>query len=231
MRIRPVLVVAALACAPALRAQEVELQPEVLAAGVDTLYTVRPGGDGQDTIATHVQVLRRGTWGGEAVWEVQYRYTGAGISMADTTWFDTATLLPREQRRAGVLQPIRARFDPAGVRLWVGGADGAPADSTYVPADGPVFAGSLMDVLVRALPLRQGLRASFGLFIPERAEVWTYALYVTGTGTVETRDGPVEAWRVEATLQEMATDVFWIARETRVLLRIDHAGGSDATIR
>lgn len=52
MSIRLVAVAAALACVPALHAQHLALQPEVLVPAVDTLYNVSAGGD---TVAVSLQ--------------------------------------------------------------------------------------------------------------------------------------------------------------------------------
>jgi hypothetical protein len=232
MRIRSLLSLAALACAPALHAQEeVALQPGALFAAVDTMYTVRTAEGVSDTVATSIQTLRRATLEGAEVWEVEFRYTSLDGSMADTTYFDTATLLPREQRRAGVTRRIEVRFDGGEVRLRRGPTrDGAPADSTELHEPGPVFTGSLMDLVFRALPLRVGLRVRIPILIPERGEVWPFIVSVEGIGIVETRDGPVEAWRVVAGTDTGEPDVLWIDRRTRALLRVDLAGG-DVTIR
>jgi hypothetical protein len=230
MNLRILLACAALACAPALHGQQVAVQPGALFAAVDTMYTIDT--ESGDTTAVAVQTLRRASLHGEEVWEVEYLYAGARGSMADTTWFDTATLLPREQRRAGITRRIDVRFDPARIRLRRGaGPDGTPADSAEIPTDQPVFAGSLLDLVYRSLPLREGLTARIPFFIPERAEVWWADVSVPGTGVVRTRDGWVDAWRVEARLQGSGLDVFWLDRDTRALLRVDQPEGTESIIR
>ena len=64
MSIRLVAVAAALACVPALHAQDLALRPGVLVPAVDTLYNVSAGGGG-DTVAVSIQTLRRVMIGGE----------------------------------------------------------------------------------------------------------------------------------------------------------------------
>lgn len=169
------------------------------------------------------------TIGGEPLWEVEYLYRGAGGSMADTTWFDPATLLPREQRRTGIIRDLHVRFDGTRAHLRRGPSTrGEPADTVVVFAEQPVFAGSLMDLVYRALPLAEGFRTRVPLLIPERGEVWWFHVQVTGADVVQTRNGPVPAWRVEVGGQDVQREVFWIARDTRLLLRIDHGDGSSS---
>jgi hypothetical protein len=231
MRILPALA-AALACAPALCAQDsLRLQPEVLFAAVDTMYTVDPVGD---TLARSVQTLRRGTLDGAEVWELEYRFgwsRGSRGSLADTTFFDPATLLPVEQRRTGGRRRLLVRYEQGRIRLHRGRtAGGAPADSVVLDAPPPVFAGSLVDLVYRALPLRTGYEAHVASFVPEGPQISRYTVRVEGVGIVETPAGPAEAWRVSVGPEGGSADVFWIDRRTRALLRIDHPNGF-STIR
>lgn len=226
MRILLVLA-AALACAPALRAQDsLQLQPEVLFPAVDTMYAVGPEGD---TLAVSVQTLRRGTLDGAEVWELEYRFRMDGGSMADTTFFDPATLLPVEQRREGGSRRFFVRYGDGRIHLRRG-RDRTSADSVAIDVRPPVFAGSLMDLIYRALPLRTGYETRVAFFLPEGPRVSHFTVRVEGVGMVETREGPVEAWRVSGVQEGREPDVFWIDRQTRALLRIDHVGGF-STIR
>jgi hypothetical protein len=230
MTIRPFLLLAALACAPALHAQEFTLEPRVLVAAVDTMYTVVTAEGRSDTIAISVQTLQRTTLGSEEVWEVAYRFAAGRGRMADTTYFDTLTLLPREQRRAGLERRIDVRFDQGRVLLRRGASvNGAAADSMEI-ARAPEFTGSQMDLVFRALPLRAGYGARIPFFFAETGETNSFTVRVEGVGIVEVRGAPAEAWRVAAGMDGFPPDVYWIDRRTRALLRIDHPGGL-STIR
>jgi hypothetical protein len=228
MRILIVLF-ATFACAPALHAQDsLRLQPEVLFPAVDTMYTVGPDGD---TIARSVQTLRRGTLDGAEVWELEYRFRSSRGRMADTTFFDPATLLPREQRREGGPRRFRVRYEDGRIVLHRGPSPaGDGADSVVLDAPPPVFAGSMVDLVYRALPLRTDYEARISSFLPEGPRTWVQTVLVDGIGIVETREGPAEAWRVSVGATGGPADVFWIDRRTRALLRIDHPGGF-STIR
>lgn len=230
MTIRTLLASAALACAPALHAQEIILQPDVLFAAADTLYVVQTIGGTRDTIATSVQTMRRVTEGGRELWEVEYVFSSAAGSVTDTTTFDAATLLPHTQRRVAADRRIEVDYAGAEVRIrrLQAGVEGPPAEVRRYPQ--PVFAGSVMDVVYRALPLADGYRARVPFAVPESDQTWWFDVHVTGPQAVETRDGPVQAWRVEAGAAGATPDVFWISRDRRVLLRAEHIGGM-ATIR
>jgi hypothetical protein len=230
MRSRTLPLLAALACPPVLHAQEFTLEPRVLVPAVDTLYTITTSKGASDTVAVSVQTLRRATHGGAEVWEVVYRFAAARGSMADTTYFDTLTLLPREQRRAGMDRRIDVRFGDGRVLLRRGPSrSGAPADSMEI-ARAPEFTGSLMDLVYRALPLRGGYGVRIPFFFAETGETNSFDVRVEGMGIVEVRGAPAEAWRVAAGVEGYPPDVYWIDRRTRALLRIDHPGGL-STIR
>lgn len=224
MIVRPLLVVA-VACAPALRAQDLALQPERLVASVDTMYVVQRMGGAQDTIATTVQALRRVTEDGRALWRVEYAFDGGvNIRMADSTSVDSATLLPRAQVRVGGPRRLDVSYAGAVVRVRTRDGENAAAE-VQRQFDQPVFAGSIMDVLYRALPLDEGYAARIPYFLPESAETQWIQVRVTGAEEVPSRGGAVRAWRVEAGAAGGQPDVFWISVADRSLVRADHPGG------
>lgn len=223
------LLAAALACAPALHGQALVLQPERLLPSTDTMYTVR--GEGGDTIATSIQTLWRSVVDGRDVWTVEYAYFQAGARTVDTTTFDPATLLPLAQRRTGPARVVSVDFDGADVRIRLrrAGEDAPQVWSRHL--DPPVFAGSLMDIVYRALPLEDGYRAArIPFLIPERDTVWWADVRVTGPQPLEVRRALVQAWRVQAGAPGLPPEVFWISVADRMLLRIDHSNG-DTTLR
>lgn len=223
MTIRPLLALAALACAPALHAQELELLPDLLVPSVDTLYTVQESTG--DTIAVAVQSMWRVQEDGRDLWRVEYAFAGGiDIRMVDTTTFDAQTLLPVRQVRTGGGQRIVVDYgDEVAVRTE---RDGEPASPTWArPFDHPVYAGSVMDVVYRALPLADGYRVRIPFLVPQSEEPWWFDIEVTGPATVQTREGPVQAWRVEAAPAQARGDVLWISRDGRMLVRADHVGG------
>lgn len=225
MPVRALVAAAALACAPALHAQAPALQPDVLFPATDTMYVVRTAGGAADTAAVTVQALRRIRHGGRDAWEVAYAYLRPGQpAITDTTTFDAGTLLPIAQRRSAGERRTEAAYRGREVRIRVHPPGDGPGESAQTFEE-PVFAGSLMDLVFRALPLQDGYRTRIPFLVLGANAVGSYDVRVTGPAVVETRDGPVAAWRVQAGA-EGAWDVLWIARDSRVLLRVDHADGS-----
>ncbi|HEX6041062.1 hypothetical protein [Longimicrobium sp.] len=222
-----VLLLAALACAPALRAQSPVLQPERLVPSTDTMYVVQGG---RDTIATTVQTLRRVTVDGRDLWQVEYAFdAGVNLRMADTTTFDVATLLPHAQVRVGGGRRLEVAF--AGTEARLRTRDGADEPAEVVRRfEQPLFAGSTMDVIYRALPLAEGYATRIPYFLPESPVARWIDVRVTGPEDVPSRGGAVRAWRVEAGSPSGSPDVFWIAVADRAFIRAEHPGGM-TTIR
>lgn len=216
---------AALACAPALHAQPLRFQPERLVPSTDTLYVVLRMGSAQDTIATTVQSMRRVAVDGRDLWQVEYAFDGGtNLRMADTTTFDAATLLPHAQVRAGGGRRLEVAYDGARVRLRTRDGEAQPSEVER-RMEQPVFAGSTMDVLYRALPLAEGYQARIPYFLPEGEGTQWIDVRVTGQETVPSRGAYVQAWRVEAAAPQGTPDVFWIAVADRAFVRAEHPGG------
>jgi hypothetical protein len=128
---------------------------------------------------------------------VVHQYLGGGrFDMRDEFVVDAATLRPLtlENRRSGQVH-VAVRYEPGrivGEKIEDGVA--VPID---VPLAGPVWEGNLYGLTFAALPLAEG--ASFTL------PYWQYdkgfgdfTVSVTGSETVDTPGGPVEAWVLDA---------------------------------
>ena len=115
-------------------------------------------------------------------------------------------------RRAGDSDAVTFTDGHAMTRITTGGT---PVDST-ITFDAPVFGGGWTSEVVRALPLAAGYTATFATLDADRGLTTTTAT-VTGTESVGTPAGAVEAWTVEvATPAQPATYV--IAQDTKALL-------------
>jgi hypothetical protein len=128
---------------------------------------------------------------------VHQSVNGGAFDMRDVFTLDAATLRPLrlENTRKGVTH-IRAVYGPdriTGERHEAGGTTAA----IDVPLTGPVWDGNLFGLTFAALPLAEG--ATFVL------PYWQYdkgfgdfTVRVTGSETVQTPAGPVEAWVLDA---------------------------------
>ncbi|HEX6370406.1 MAG TPA: hypothetical protein VF006_15905 [Longimicrobium sp.] len=213
-----VLALPATACA-----QAVVLDPAAIVAAVDTTYMVT-GSTHADTIATAVQSLRRTTREGVDVWEMAYAHRGAAVSMVDTTYFAAGTLMPVAQLRQNPRLRLEVAFDGARVTVTRTEAGAEPVVREY-HFDEPVYAGSMMDIVYRALALEEGYRTRVPFFIPERGQVYWFDVEVVGMDEVRIRGAATRAWRVHVTIQDFR-DVYWISPTTRKLLKVESGDGS-----
>ncbi|HYR08385.1 MAG TPA: hypothetical protein VEQ60_11470 [Longimicrobium sp.] len=210
------------ACA---RGQDAVLDPAAIFPAVDTTYTVS-GRDHSDTTATAVQSLRRTTRGGVEVWEMAYAHRDATMNMVDTTFFTASTLLPVTQHRQNARHRLEVAFDGPRVRvsrLEAGAAAPAVREHSF---DHPVYAGSMMDIVYRALPLAAGYRTRVPFFIPELEEVFWFDVEVVGMEEVRVRGAVTRAWRLHSTLRGFR-DVYWISPDTRALLKVESGDASE----
>ncbi|HEU4883681.1 MAG TPA: hypothetical protein VFT45_15580 [Longimicrobium sp.] len=215
---------AVLALPATARAQDVVvLDPAAIRAAVDTTYTVS-GTTHADTTAAAVQSLRRTTRNGVDVWEMAYVHRSASTNMVDTTFFAAGTLMPIAQFRQNERHRLAVAFDGPRVTVTRVEGDAEPVVREY-RFDQPVYAGSMMDIVYRALPLADGYRTRVPFFMPERGQVYWFDVEVVGMEEVRIRGTDTPAWRVHVTA-EGVREVFWISPDTRELLKIESYDGS-----
>jgi hypothetical protein len=203
-------------------AQETTLAPGTIVATVDTTYIVS-GPDHSDTTATSVQSLRRTTRGGVEVWEMAFALHSSTVNMVDTTFFTVGALTPVAQHRWKERQHLEVAFDGPLVRVGRTETGGEPVIREH-RFDHPVYAGSMMDIVYRALPLQAGYRTRVPFFLPERERVYWIDVEVVGVEEVRVRGEATRAWRVHADVQNFR-DVYWISPDTRALLKVESGDG------
>ena len=101
--------------------------------------------------------------------------------LIDSTWTDFATLMPKRHRSEQPQRRIGIDFIGKKIKATIGQPGAVPAviDTTLKLA---VFDSGNWDLLLRALPLEQGLRVRFLVYDTD-AGVHEYRLAVTGTTT------------------------------------------------
>ncbi|HEX8384887.1 MAG TPA: hypothetical protein VF576_01830 [Rubricoccaceae bacterium] len=115
-------------------------------------------------------------------------------------------------RRAGDSDAVTFMDGHAMTTVTTGGAT---SDSTITFSE-PVFGGGWASEVVRALPLAAGYAATFPTLDAGRGLTTTTAT-VTGTESVTTPAGPVEAWTVDVA-NGAQTATYVIAQGTKALL-------------
>ncbi|HEX7240426.1 MAG TPA: hypothetical protein VF263_09185 [Longimicrobiaceae bacterium] len=125
------------------------------------------------------------------------------------------SLAPRSHRSQQPRRTVALDFDGRRVTGSVAEAGGQPVpfDTTVAV---PVFDAANLDLLVRALPLREGLAARFPVFDRDNGGLLWYSVRVAGTDRLDAG----EAWRVEAQMGGTRS-ILWVDRATRALARME----------
>lgn len=189
-----------IALAPALLQDPAGLPDGGRLAEGRTCYTLNmTRGEVTRPIGVTLQSVQRSTREGRAVLDivVHQSINGGAFDMRDEFVLDAATLRPISliNRRKGEVH-VRAAYGDDRITGERIGEDGTvtPID---VPLDGPVWDGNLFGLTFAALPLAEGAGFSLPWWQYDKG-FGRFTVRVIGSETVETADGAVEAWVVEA---------------------------------
>ncbi len=179
----------------------------------DACFTLTMSHDGQSQEMGRVrQTVERGKQGGRDVLFVLVHQHGEKFDMRDTFVLDGKTLHPIhfENSRNGKTHVV---LDYSGGRV-IGkkfDKDGAstPID---VALETPVWDGNLFGVLFSALPLAPGREFRLPNYQYDKG-VGEFTVRVTGSQSVTTPDGPVDAWVLDAGVDEKLRVDYLIARD------------------
>lgn len=199
---------------PVLLALSVSLPSGDRPVEQEACFTITTTRDGTTSVFGQVrQSVRRSRQDGRDVVQVLVHQRGqGGFDMRDTFVLDGKSLRPLhfENIRAGtphvVLDYSEARVTGSRVAK-----DGARA-AVDVPLPGPVWEGNLFGVMFAGLPLVEGgaYRVPFYQYDKGLGE---FTVRVTGSETVSTPDGPVEAWVLDAGSDERRRVEYLIAKK------------------
>lgn len=117
--------------------------------------------------------------------------------MTDSSAADRATLKPRWHSSTSNRRNMRLEFGPKQVSGRYQETRGQAQDIKE-PVGDVIFDASMLDVLVAALPLAEGYRASLPVFIWEAGGEISADVAVTGSETLDGND----TWSVDVTLKE-----------------------------
>lgn len=164
---------------------------------VDQCFSIyRPGPDGDAIIGTTHQVVRAIRVAGKPAWDIVVHQSVpmAKFAMRDHFVLNRADLSPISfDNRRGAVEHVTLRYAPGritGTKIDKG--VGTPID---VAAPARIWDGNLWGITFGALPLAAG--KSFTLpFYQYDSGLGVFTLTVTGSESVATPAGPVEAWTV-----------------------------------
>jgi hypothetical protein len=134
------------------------------------------------------------------------------------------TLAPVRAQSAGLLGASALRYDLEGVYGSVTPAGGIRSE-VDLPLDAPVFDGYAVELILRALPLEAGYQVTIPAYVHRAGAVVPVAV------RVEAREeyAGQAAWRVSADFGRLRA-TYWIAHESRTLLRQDTLLSSGTTL-
>ena len=196
-----------------------EIRTAELRAGVDTMELLLL--EGGTEFAAGMLVLRTDL--ASATLTRVERMTGRGgdVLSVDSFTVDRATLAAIAGRVTSGEGARELRFEAGRVRS---SGRGAPLDTAVAS---PVFYGNSVDLVLGALPLREGYEARVHFF----EEGGPVRVRVTGAEEVATADGGrCPAWRVEVRGGSHG-GTYWIGRGSPSLVRFDTATGGFRVLR
>ena len=148
---------------------------------------------------------------------ILYDYGTSG-SVVDTTFEIAETLAPISER---TYKPSGAiRLDFTGSRVT--GAMGKTAEPRPVddPLPTPAFNSTDLELVLRSLELREGLRDSLPIYDPEMGGYRWATVNVDGFASIATSGGERSAWRIH--VRDVQTEhMYYVDRSTRALLAVD----------
>lgn len=237
MRIHPraAAVLLACACAPAATAQDV-LRPgsaavsaQAITDRVEELEVYAGAAEGRGPIGRMTLRTRVVTVGGTAaVVRSETLWIDDEVMQVDSFTLHRQTLAPLQMRSTFTETAVSLQFAPGTVRQVDEGGWGA--DTADVTLPDPVFLSGTTDLLLAALPLAPGYRATLAVYDADEG-IGTVAIEVEVIEEVALPEGgSVSAWRV-AVDENGSPSTYWMDRESRTLVQFESAGGAFRVVR
>jgi Protein of unknown function (DUF3108) len=170
---------------------------------------------------------------GRDAFEVAFEQRDSSAVLVETTtWVDARTLRPLHQ--TALLEGRRVVSLVFGHdRLVVtDSAPERPFRMTISPLPDSAYTSAAVDLLLRALPLAIGYRATVPVYFPADEQVFPLDVRVEGADRVTTRSGrTAECWIVAADFPGEVTERFWIDQRSHAMVRILAHDGPAALVR
>jgi hypothetical protein len=219
------------------------LDPNWVVPGTDTMLMSR-GGDihpvstipsaGRVVLGMTIETVRRRTVaGGRAVLDVSFEERDTVGRVARTTIVvDGNTLLPIRQRAELDAGEVVNLIYTGSHLLGIDSAPGRPPRYFSTPVPDTMYSSGAIDVLLRALPLAHGFRASLPLYFPADDFAEPLPVRVVGEERITTRAGrSADCWLVAADFPGGITEHFWIEESSHAILRILAHDGETSLVR
>jgi hypothetical protein len=173
---------------------------------------------GTRTVVLHVIDVPRST----RLLEVVQRFPGGGGEIVDTALAELGTLRAVAHRSHQPARTMRFTFadDAADGTVAAVRPTGDSVAQVHQALGGPIFDSNVIDLVVAALPLREGFTAELPFFIYERGGRVAMPVAVRERTTVAfSQLGPREVWVVAVGVPGAPATV-WVDTQTHVVLRV-----------
>lgn len=182
----------------------------------DACYTISRTRDGvSQPIGVAWQTVEHGRRDGRPVVlvTVHQSIANGAFDMRDDFVLDGSTLRPLSllNRRNGQTH-VELSYEEGRVRG--SRTEEGRTSSINVPLPSPVFEGNLYGVTFAALPLSEGARFTLPYWQYDKG-FGEFHLHVAGSETVETPEGPAEAWVVTASAEPARELTYYIGKSDR----------------
>ena len=174
----------------------------------EACYTINMTRDGQARpIGVTWQSLRRGEQDGRAIWTVVvHQKVGDRFDMRDVFTLDAETLRPLRlvNTRNGQTHVVATySSDEISVERFSEPA-AATVETSTIPLTGPVWEGNLYGPTFAALPLAEGGNYEVPFWQYDKG-LGDFRVRVVGSETVNTAEGPIEAWALNVVTVSMTS--------------------------
>ena len=180
----------------------------------ETCYTMSMSRNGESRdFGRTLQRVERDTIDGRAVLRVvvHQEVQGGAVTMRDAFVLDAGTMVPLslDSRRNGKPH-VTVAYAPDRITGERHGADGQNT-AVDVPLPSQVWEGNLYGLTFAALPLAEGARFALPFWQYDKA-FGEFFVRVTGSRSIETPDGMVDAWVLEAGADEARPLTYFVAK-------------------
>lgn len=204
-----------------------EIQAARIRPGFDTLLLTRARGGEEQPVGE--LTLRTTLAGAVIVRGEQTRGRRGDVVDADSFTLLRSSLAPVQQRSTRGTRGQTLRFD--GRRVRGSRTTGGAATPIEIDLAAPAFYGNSVDLVLSALPLREGYSARFPVLSVESGDVVEVQARVAGAEAVRTADGGAcRTWRVEVAGGN-TNGTYWIERSGRGLVRFASRDGELRMLR
>lgn len=177
---------------------------------------------GRVTVGLTIQAIRRVRYAERDAFQIDFEQRdSASIVDRTTTWVDATSLKPLAQTshlEDGRIAIVTFVNDSV---VIVDAAPGRAPQRFAAALPESAYTAAAIDLVLRALPLRDSYRTTLPIYFPAEQYVFPLAVRVEGTQRLTTRNGRLaDCWVLAGEFPGGITERFWIDQSSHALIRI-----------